>query len=112
MLFEKSPADTFIDESLNTCDISVRGSKPNWSRYMALEKHLLEWLPAMSDDLLDVKIALAKLVASICAPINEGQSWSRESYCDGSFIRRSIASLRRNGLRGACGYNPPDSEPT
>ena len=38
------------------------------------EEHLLEWLPAMSDDLLDVKIALAKLVASICAPISQG--WS------------------------------------
>jgi hypothetical protein len=38
------------------------------------ENHLLEWLPAMSDDLLDVKIALAKLVGRICAPINKGQS--------------------------------------
>ncbi|KAJ9104057.1 hypothetical protein QFC19_004191 [Naganishia cerealis] len=36
------------------------------------EKHLLEWLPAMSDDLLDVKIALAKLVGNICAPIPKG----------------------------------------
>ncbi|KAJ9113627.1 hypothetical protein QFC22_005935 [Naganishia vaughanmartiniae] len=36
------------------------------------EKHLLEWLPAMSDDLLDVKIALAKLIGNICAPINKG----------------------------------------
>jgi hypothetical protein len=27
----------------------------------------------MSDDLLDVKIALAKLVASICAPMNKGK---------------------------------------
>ncbi|KAJ9096805.1 hypothetical protein QFC21_005076 [Naganishia friedmannii] len=36
------------------------------------EKHLLEWLPAMSDDLLDVKIALAKLIGNICAPLNKG----------------------------------------
>jgi hypothetical protein len=53
----------------------------------------------MSDDLLDVKIALAKLVASICAPINKGTPprWLSSIIADTCFTQVASIPTRLSG---------------